>query len=845
MNSSTSSLLVQRVQDFLSRQLPILVLLLIIAIGIHARLLHTGDVALCMDESWRIANLLDAESLLTQMFVGMNRVDPPLFSLTIFILSKIYNVEFVLRLVSLIPGILAIPLAYLAGRQLFSNRWLAVLSSFLTAFTLELMVYSKELKPYSLCAFVHLCILYGYLKYRKRINARTTMVFTTLLALSIPLSLHSVFAFPGVYLALFAGTLHSGTRKQKMLVLFSCIALLLCAALCFFLLIGNVENDDSLEFMKGYWGDQLCPTESFRGVITWLSPRYLEHYTDIAFANRLAPRIIAKNLHLIYPAMALLGCIVLLLRSRRRFFEAFCLFVVPLVVMALFSMGRQWPFGQLRMNIFVIYYVLFPPLFILDELGKISVKLGQDSRMPRWISSATAGGAGQRSVRLAPLVSLIVCALMLIQFPLEYRAFSHRRPTNSWQASSQALEHILDVYTTGPQIPLVSNHLGQSQFSYYSKYHRHLSARYREQAELFDPRGMRTRSSAFYLRGEMLRVCQESRQAAIYMAHYLAPEAMIYRNDFCIEHDSREDICVYSCLVTSEIYDAARRKRPLFSSKRFSGKGNGWQQVFISPPLTVEGAKAETLVVFNFDFDFHTANKRIKLAFLDENNSTVNFEKAEIDYDRPIHGDHLESAAYVKLSAPVESVSMSIWAKDKYDFTVSGLDWFVVNQDTWETPARPFRIVEDMCERIKLLRRITGFDHFWDNQLDGFGWTMGNAVIKLDGVDIEPEERVFMLETYGWMEPEIREDIVNGSLKIYFNFTHRAPLIKIAGERAVQCYFQIPADIRTVTSITINSKTFVPRELGLNDDGRSLGVDVKSIGFPRIVFEEQDPGGLP
>jgi hypothetical protein len=843
--NSTSSWRGRKFPEFFFRQLPLLALLLIIALGTQARLMHTADVSLWMDESWRIANLLDTDSLFTQMFVGMNRVDPPLFSLVIFLLGRIYNVEFVLRLVSLIPGILAIPLAYLAARQLFSNRWLAVMSSFLTAFTIELMAYSKELKPYSLCAAVHLCLLYGYLKYRGKITTRTTILFTALLALSIPLSLHSVFAFPGLYLALFAGVLHDGTRQQKKLVLCSCIALLLIAALSFFLLIGNVENDDSLDFMRGYWGDQLCPAESVRGALAWLAPRYLEHYTDIAFANRLAPRIIRKNLHLIYPAMALLGYIALLLRSRRRFFEACCLFIVPLAVMAIFSVCRQWPFGQLRMNIFVIFYVLFPPLFILDELGKVSVKLGQDRGMPRRRSAAAAGGAAPRTVHLSPLVALIVWGLMLIQFPLDYRAFSHRRPTGSWQASAEALQHILDVYTAGPQIPLVSNHLGQAQFSYYSRHHRQMSARYGRQAALFAPRGMRTRSSAFYLRGEMLRVCQESRQAAIYMAHYLAPESMIYRNDFCIEHDSRQDLCAYSCLVTSEIYDAARRKRQLFPQRRFSGKGNGWEQVYISPPLNIEGAQAETLVVFNFDFDFHTANKWIKLAFLDENNASGNFAEPEIDYDHPIHSDHLESAASVKLIAPVESVRMSIWAKGTYDFTVSGLDWFVVNQDAWEAPGRPFRIVEEMCERIRLLRRVTAVDHFWDSRLEDFGWTRGNAVIRLDNVDIEPEERVFMLETYGWMEPEIRDEIVNRSLKIYFNFTHRAPLIKIEGQRAVKCYFQVPADIRTVTSITINSRTFVPREHGINDDGRDLGVDVKSIGFPRIVFEEQAPGGSP
>ncbi len=777
-----------------------------------------------MDECWRITCLLDAESLATQMFVGMNRVDPPLFSLFIYVLAQLYNVEFVLRLVSLIPGILAIPLAYLVARQLFSSRWLAVLSSFLTAFSLELMVYSKELKPYSLCAFVHLCILYGYLKYRKNINARTTFVFTTVLALSIPLSLHSVFAFPGVYLALFAATFRKGTRKQKKLVLFSCVSLLALAVICFFLLVGGVEDSSQLDFMKGYWGNDLCPAESIPDTISWLAPRYLEHFTDLAFTNRLAPPLIGDHLHLIYPVLALLGFIALLLTSRRRFFEAACLFVVPLLVMAIFSMGQLWPFGQLRMNLFVIFYILFPPLFILDQLGKLPVKWWKGSSAGRVPASFGAVG-----------VAIIVCALICIQFPLDFREFSQRRAVNSTQASAQALEHILDVYTEGPQIPLVANHLGQSQFRYYSTYHRRLSVRYNLQADLFDPREMRTRSSAFYLRGSMLRICQESRQAAIYLAHYLAPESMLYRSDFCFAHDSWSGERCYSCLVTSEIYEAARNRQQLFPARRFSGKGDGWEQVYISPALNVEDAGPGSLVVFNFDFDFHSANKRIRLAFLDENDSTDSFDKPEIDYDRPIHDNHLESAAHVKLNAPVKNVRLSISAKNSYDFSVKNLEYFVAPEETWEEPDEPFHIVEDMCERIKLLRRVRSVDHFWETDQGGFGWTNGNGVIELDDVEIDPGERVFMLETFGRIRPELREEPMDSSVKIFINFTHRAPLIKIEGEDAAQYYFHIPADVRTVKSITIKSDTFIPSDLGINDDGRSLGLNVKAIGFPRII----------
>ncbi len=807
----------KRPSAFFSRRLPVLVLLVLLALGTYARLRHTGDVALGMDESWRIVSLLEADSLVHQMFTGMNRTDPPLFNLFLYILGQLYNVEFMLRLVSIIPGILAIPLAYLVARNLFSNRWLAVLASFLTAFSFDLMVYSKELKPFSLCAFTHLCILYGYLKYRKNITTRTTIAFTALLALSIPLSLHSPFAFPGVYLALFAGVFLSGTPKQKKLVLLSCVALLVFAALCFFLLVGGVSDEGHLTFMKDYWVDFFCPTESLGGMLAWLTPRYAEHYSDLAFSNRLAPRFIGDHLDLIYPLMALLGFLALLLRNRRRFVEAACLFLMPLLVMAMFSMLHQWPFGQLRMNIFVFFYILFPPLYFLDELGRISV----------------------RKFRLAPLLPLAACGLICIQFPADFKAFAHSRAPGSWQSGAEGLEHILDIYTGGPQIPLVCNHLGQAQFNYYSLYHRYLSPRYSKQAGLFAPRGMLARNSSFYLRGAMLRLCQESRQAAIYLTHLLGPETMMFNNEYCVPHDLWEGLSTISGLITSEIYDAARDRQQVFIREHFSGTSNEWEEVYISPLLKIEDAGPGTLVVFNLDLDYNTDAKRIRLTFLDENGSPDNFDRPVADYKNPVEEDHLETAACFRLIAPVKYVRMSISIRGCYDFTVSNLNWFAANEATWPAPAEPFQIVEDMCEQIQLVRRIRSVDNFWENRFDSFGWTKGNAVIELEAMDIDPSERVLMLETYGWMDPEIWDEIMGSGLKVYLNGNRRAPLINFSGAEEFKYYFHIPDDVQTVTSVNIRSGTFVPQERGINDDDRAVGINLKSIGFPRIVHERE------
>jgi hypothetical protein len=45
-------------------------------------------------------------------------------------------------------------------------------------------------------------------------------------------------------------------------------------------------------------------------------------------------------------------------------------------------------------------------------------------------------------------------------------------------------------------------------------------------------------------------------------------------------------------------------------------------------------------------------------------------------------------------------------------------------------------------------------------------------------------------------------------------------------------FFEIPTEVNEIESVTIHSTTFVPKELGINDDDeRRLGIDFRSITF--------------
>lgn len=48
-------------------------------------------------------------------------------------------------------------------------------------------------------------------------------------------------------------------------------------------------------------------------------------------------------------------------------------------------------------------------------------------------------------------------------------------------------------------------------------------------------------------------------------------------------------------------------------------------------------------------------------------------------------------------------------------------------------------------------------------------------------------------------------------------------------EDGLSLYYKLPNDIKEISKITIKSNTFIPKDEGINGDGRKLGIDIESI----------------
>jgi lysophospholipase L1-like esterase len=102
-------------------------------------------------------------------------------------------------------------------------------------------------------------------------------------------------------------------------------------------------------------------------------------------------------------------------------------------------------------------------------------------------------------------------------------------------------------------------------------------------------------------------------------------------------------------------------------------------------------------------------------------------------------------------------------------------------------------------------------------------WTNGDGKITEIKYDIQPEDTFLVLKTFGWNP--YRNNIEKLKLKIITNGIHLA----FSHNKNDSYYFNLDRELHQINEIQIISSSFVPEDLGINDDSRKLGIDVASI----------------
>lgn len=102
-------------------------------------------------------------------------------------------------------------------------------------------------------------------------------------------------------------------------------------------------------------------------------------------------------------------------------------------------------------------------------------------------------------------------------------------------------------------------------------------------------------------------------------------------------------------------------------------------------------------------------------------------------------------------------------------------------------------------------------------------WTNGNASLQGLKVCLPKGERHVVIDTYGYIPARMTADDIN--LQVYAND------MLLQGKWMSRTHYvaAISGNITCIHSLAFRSKSFVPKDLGINKDPRRLGIDVKDV----------------
>jgi mannosyltransferase len=134
----------------------------IVLIGAFLRFYHLGTQSLWYDEAFSVwISKLSVPQLVQATAVD---VHPPFYYLLLHYCMMFFGTsESTVRLLSALFGILAIPMIYMVGRQLF-NREAGLMAALILTFSSFNIAYSQETRMYSLMALLALLSMYYFIR---------------------------------------------------------------------------------------------------------------------------------------------------------------------------------------------------------------------------------------------------------------------------------------------------------------------------------------------------------------------------------------------------------------------------------------------------------------------------------------------------------------------------------------------------------------------------------------------------------------------------------------------------------------------------------------------------------
>jgi hypothetical protein len=102
-------------------------------------------------------------------------------------------------------------------------------------------------------------------------------------------------------------------------------------------------------------------------------------------------------------------------------------------------------------------------------------------------------------------------------------------------------------------------------------------------------------------------------------------------------------------------------------------------------------------------------------------------------------------------------------------------------------------------------------------------WSTGNIVIRQLRYQIKSTDKYIVLNTSGKYHAFSQQYHMPDAT---VSLTVNGKTLKLIKWDDQQYYFQLDTSMKEINSLTVNSSTFIPKKMGINNDDRTLGIDV-------------------
>jgi len=294
--------------------------------------LFLADNSLWHDEAMLAANLVERDyaGLREPLYYGQVAPIGYLYAQR-FIIENIGGGERSLRLMSLLPSLLALPVFVLLARRLLPVRGV-VFAVLLFSLSEPLIYYAMELKPYAWDVLTSITLVWLAVRMFEDGYRKLDIVAFTLVA-----ALGLFFSYPLVFMVLTTGgllVLFAFKQKRAVDAILVAGGCAIAAGVFLWMKQSFMQESSSVAHHRGFWeahgGFMPVPPKSLRD-LEWFVRRPLDFFVD-------PMRYKAFGLAMV---LALIGATALWRRDRL----ALAMLLVPVPLAALVSVTKMYPFG--------------------------------------------------------------------------------------------------------------------------------------------------------------------------------------------------------------------------------------------------------------------------------------------------------------------------------------------------------------------------------------------------------------------------------------------------------------------------------------------------------------------